>query len=251
MTSYSITEVSRRTGLSSRALRHYESLGLVRADRAANGYRSYDDAAVLRLQRILVLRQLGVGLAETASILNEPGSAVEALRGHADALRAERDRIDRQIAAVERSSIALELGEPLMSADPFDGFDHTQYEEEVTERWGAEAYRKSDDWWRRMSAEEPSNWKAASDQLIADWISAARSGADPEGRVGQALAVRQADWLRGIPGTPSGPDTLPGYLRGLGEMYVADERFAANYGGVEGASFVRDALAAYADALSR
>ncbi|HEY8281923.1 MAG TPA: TipAS antibiotic-recognition domain-containing protein, partial [Leifsonia sp.] len=37
------------------------------------------------------------------------------------------------------------------------------------------------------------------------------------------------------------------YLTGLGDMYVADPRFGANYGGVEGATFVRDALRVYAD----
>ena len=57
------------------------------------------------------------------------------------------------------------------------------------------------------------------------------------------------EWLRGIPGTPSatpGGD-VKGYVTGLGEMYVADPRFAANYGGEPGATFVRDALRVYAE----
>ena len=85
--------------------------------------------------------------------------------------------------------------------------------------------------------------------LVA-WQDAAARGIDPEGQEGQALAARHVDWLRGIPGTPAaapGGD-IAGYVRGLGEMYVADERFAANYGGAAGAAFVRDALAAYAAA---
>lgn len=249
MTSYSITEVSRSTGLSARALRHYESLGLIRAERRGNGYREYDEPALLTLQRILALRELGVGLTETARILNQPTQAAEALRQHAQALRAQRDRIDRQIAALERGSIAIELGEPLMNADPFDGFDHSEHREEVTERWGAEAWERSDLWWREMSEQARAAWKQQTAQLGADWQAAATSGADPRGDTAQALAARHADWLRSIPGTPSGPEQLPGYLRGLGEMYMADPRFAKNYGGVEGAAFVRDALAAYADRL--
>ncbi len=57
-------------------------------------------------------------------------------------------------------------------------------------------------------------------------------------------------WLTGIPGTPAAdPDgDVKGYVTGLAEMYVADPRFAANYGGEEGAGFVRDALRAYAEA---
>ncbi len=249
MTSYRITEVSRATGLSSRALRHYESLGLIRSRRASNGYREFDEDALVTLQRILALRELGVGLARTAEILSSQTDAQAALAEHAAALWAERERISRQIDALERGAIALQLGEPLMSADPFDGFDHAVYEEEVTERWGADAYRRGDQWWRGMSEQQRAEWQASVAQLGADWIAAAGAQEDPAGPVAQALATRHADWLRSIPGTPSGPAELPAYLRGLGEMYVADERFAANYGGVAGATFVRDALAVYADNL--
>ena len=84
------------------------------------------------------------------------------------------------------------------------------------------------------------------------WQDAAARGADPQGQEAQALAARHVDWLRGIPGTPAAgvasDGDIAGYVRGLGEMYVADERFAANYGGAAGAAFVRDALAAYAAA---
>jgi hypothetical protein len=52
-------------------------------------------------------------------------------------------------------------------------------------------------------------------------------------------------WLAGIPGTPGAAKP---YVIGLGDMYVADPRFAANYGGEAGAAFVRDALRVYADA---
>ncbi|QTX05791.1 TipAS antibiotic-recognition domain-containing protein [Agromyces archimandritae] len=89
-------------------------------------------------------------------------------------------------------------------------------------------------------------------RLNADWIAAAESGADPASAEAQALAARHVDWLTGIPGTPAsapGAD-LTGYVLGLADMYVADPRFAANYGGQVGAEFVRDALRAYAAAGS-
>lgn len=74
------------------------------------------------------------------------------------------------------------------------------------------------------------------------------SGADPLGEEAQALARRQAEWLSAIPGTPrEGTGPSKEYFLGLAEMYVADERFARNYGGVEGAAFVRDAMRAYAE----
>ncbi|MFM6974493.1 MAG: MerR family transcriptional regulator [Agromyces sp.] len=249
MSTLSITEVTRITGVSSRTLRHYEAIGLLPSIRAANDYRMYDEAALVRLQRILVLRELGVSLARIASVLDAEREPAEALREHAHELRAHRARLTRQIAAVERAATALENGESIMDAEPFDGFDHRQYREEVTEKWGADAYASGDRWWRGMSESDRGAWKERSDDLLADWRAVAESGVDPTGAIGQALAARQADWLRAIPGTPSGPSELPAYLRGLGEMYVADERFSANYGGQTGAEFVRAALAAFADSL--
>ena len=64
----------------------------------------------------------------------------------------------------------------------------------------------------------------------------------------RSRSVTSTGWptSRARPGaTPAVPTRA--YLTGLGDMYVADPRFGANYGGVEGATFVRDALRVYAD----
>lgn len=137
-----------------------------------------------------------------------------------------------------------------MAEQMFDGFDHTQYREEVEERWGADAYAAGDRWWRSMSAAEQAEWKERVARLGRDWIAAHERGIDPAGEEAQALAQRHFEWLRGIPGTPGGGAAGPTkeYFLGLAEMYVADERFAANYGGEAGAAFVRDALRVYAEA---
>lgn len=125
-------------------------------------------------------------------------------------------------------------------------FDHTALRDEVQQRWGADAFATSDAWWRGMSEDERRAWQDASATLQHDWIAAAQAGEDPRGDIAQALAARHVAWLRGIPGTPAhGHGDIAGYVIGLAEMYVADERFAANYGGVEGAGFVRDALTAH------
>lgn len=134
-----------------------------------------------------------------------------------------------------------------MSQNMFEGFDHTQHREEVEERWGADAYRAGDQWWRGLGEAERQDWQGRTSRLAAEWGAAAERGEDPESDAAQELARRHVEWLRGVPGTPAsrpGGD-LAGYVSGLAEMYVADERFAANYGGQQGATFVRDALLAY------
>jgi hypothetical protein len=110
-----------------------------------------------------------------------------------------------------------------------------------------------------MSTDEKAAWKQRSQRLGEDWIAAARAGIAPDSAEAQDIARRHVEWLTGIPGTPasdargagdgtgdSGKGDVKAYVTGLGEMYVADPRFAKNYGGEEGAGFVRDALRVYA-----
>ncbi|RZU63910.1 DNA-binding transcriptional MerR regulator [Microterricola gilva] len=233
-----------------REARRNDETGLLRPSSVgSNGYRHYDEAALVRLQRILLLRQLGLGLPAIAEVLANERDEKQALHGHLDWLRQEQDRLARQIASVELTINTLEGGEQLMAENMFDGFDHTQYKEEVEQRWGADAYAKSDTWWRSMSAEEKAGWQQRQQQLAADWSAAATSGIAADSAEAQALARRHVEWLSGIPGTPGGGSSGPpkAYLLGLAEMYVADERFGANYGGQAGAEFVRDALTAFAE----
>lgn len=282
---YPIQEVARAAGTTSRTLRHYDDVGLVKPSRVGRGgYRYYDDRALVRLQRTLLLRELGLGLDAIAQVLaaqdaqaatSEGAAAAEIgiLTAHLELLRRERGRVETQIGAVERTIAALahthDEGEDLMSENIFDGFDHTQHRDEVIERWGADAYANSDRWWRGLGERGQAEWKERAHRLGLDWIEAAERGEDPGSPAAQEIARRHVEWLRGIPGTPAHREThrvsvpgfvrsqplpahelggdLAGYVLGLADMYVADERFAANYGGVEGATFVRDALRLYVE----
>jgi DNA-binding transcriptional MerR regulator len=225
---WSIQELAKLAGTTSRALRHYDEVGLLPPSSiGANGYRYYDEAALVRLQRILLLRELGLGLPQIAEVLDRQKSERLALEAHLAWLRQEQERLARQIQSVTTTIDALKGVTQLMAEKMFDGFDHTRYKDEVEERWGKDAYQKGDAWWRGLSDAEKRAWKQRTAQLSADWAAAAQSGAAPDSPEAQA------------------------YLIGLGEMYVADPRFAANYatdGSDKGAVFVRDALRIYAEA---
>ncbi|MET3810180.1 TipAS antibiotic-recognition domain-containing protein [Arthrobacter sp. UYEF3] len=247
---WSVQQLAKIAGTTSRTLRHYDAVGLLKPSRTGeNGYRYYDQGALLRLQRILLLRDLGLGLPAVADVLAHQPQAETALAGHLGWLRQEQDRLARQIASVQRTIEAVKEGRDIMADEMFDGFDHTRYRDEVEQRWGQDAYAQGDSWWRGMKAAEKDAWKQRSRQLGGDWAAAAEAGVAPDSPEAQDLARRQVEWLTGIPGTPAAAGAagnLLGYLVGLGEMYVADPRFAANYGGAVGAAFVRDALLAYA-----
>ena len=252
---WSIQEIARLAGTTSRTLRHYDDIGLLPPTRIApNGYRHYDETALVRLQRILLLRELGLRLAQIADVLDRQQAEESALETHLALLREEQNRLTRQIASVETTIAALRGGEEIMAENMFDGFDHTRYKEEVEQRWGTKAYADSDRWWRGLTDAERADWQRLVSDLGREWVAAAERGIDPASDDAQQLARRHVEWLTGVPGTPA---SVPGgdvraYVLGLGEMYVADPRFGATYatsaGGTQGAEFVRDALRVYADA---
>ncbi|MBH0023062.1 MerR family transcriptional regulator [Salinibacterium sp. SWN248] len=245
----SINDVARITGTTSRTLRHYDDTGLLKPSRVGtNGYRYYDADALARLQRILLLRELGLGLPAIAEILAGQRDDTAALREHVRLLESEKQRIDRLIASVSTTIHKLTEGEPLMAEEMFDGFDHTAHKDEVEQRWGSDSYAASDNWWKGMGAADRAAFVATQKQLAADWAATAERGDDPAGAAAQALAQRQFDGLVGIPGTPSEGKLGPPreYYLGLADMYVADPRFARNYGGQAGAEFVRAAMVAFA-----
>jgi MerR family transcriptional regulator, thiopeptide resistance regulator len=241
---WSIQDIARSAGTTSRTLRHYEQLGLLEPSRrAANGYRYYGQNALLRLQRILLLRDLGLGLPAIAEILEGQHDTATALRTHLDLLEAERKRIGRQIESVKKTLRKTVEGERIMPAEAFDGFDHTRYEEEVTRRWGREAYERGDRWWRSLSAEDKAAFQRQQQEIAADYGRAQLAGLVPDSEQVQAITARHVEWLS-ITTTPTRE-----YLIGLGEMYVNDPRFTANYDqhGAGTAILVRDAMKVYAN----
>lgn len=250
---WSIQEIAKIAGTTSRTLRHYDDIGLLKPSRTGhNGYRYYSQSALVQLQRILLLRQLGLGLPVIAQVLDREQEAAVALNGHLGWLEQEQGRLARQIASVRRTIKAVEGGENLMAEEILDGFDHTRYKDEVEERWGKDAYAKGDAWWRGMGPDEKLAWKQRAQKLGSDWIAAAEAGISPDSATAQELAKRHVEWLKDIPGTPAAANGSNGvaikeYVTGLGDMYVADPRFGANYGGTAGAIFVRDSLRTYAE----
>ena len=96
-----IGEVARRSGVSSRMLRHYESLGLVRpSGRTGSGYREYSGEDIRRIFHIESLRSLGLSLREIGRALDDPGFTASALVG--DLVRQTRERIAAETELLTR-----------------------------------------------------------------------------------------------------------------------------------------------------
>ncbi|MFH8883151.1 MerR family transcriptional regulator [Streptomyces californicus] len=96
-----IGEVARRSGVSARMLRHYESLGLVRpSGRTGSGYRAYAGEDIRRIFHIESLRAMGLSLREIGRALDDPGFAPSALVD--DLIRRTRERIAAETELLTR-----------------------------------------------------------------------------------------------------------------------------------------------------
>ncbi|QRP46164.1 MerR family transcriptional regulator [Amycolatopsis sp. FDAARGOS 1241] len=242
---WSIQDIARAAGTTSRTLRHYDAIGLLPPSRVgSNGYRYYDSDALVRLQLILLLRSLGLALPAIASVLDGSRDNVAALSEHLALLEQERDRIGRQIDSVRTTLKKLEGGEPLVAEEVFDGFDHTAYAEEVTSRWGASAYQHGDRWWRSLSASEKQAHQSEQASIAAAFGAARAAGLAADSALVQAIVARLHAWLR-----PAVKTVSRGYFVGLGRLYVDDPRYGG-YDSAHGdgtAEFIRDAMKSYAE----
>lgn len=251
MVEWGVAELARRAGITTRTLRHYDQIGLLAPSRVtAAGVRHYDADAVARLQRILLLRDVGMPLAQIADLLEHVDEVEEvaALEEHITVLESQRAALEVRIKAVRHLLEARRNG---WDPDPdvlLEGFND-RYEAEVVRRWGRDAYEAGNRWWHGKTLSQQQAWKHESEQLVADWLKAFRSGATPGSAPAREMVRRHIEWLSRIPGTPThAGDHAPALemITGLAHMYVTDPGLRHAFGGEEGSRFVRDALLAHA-----
>lgn len=236
---YGISELARSAGISSRTLRHYHSLGLLFPARTApNGYRFYGGDELVRLQRILLLRELGLGLEAIAEILDGQQDTTQALRVHLRWLEAERRRLTNMSRSVAATISALEQGETMEAKDMYSGFEAIHYEAEARSRWGNAAIDESIIR-RKNLGDEGIGALMAEHEGIADDLAQCREALLPVDSPGtQKVVGRHHAWVS-LSWTPG----REAYI-GLGDMYVADARFRAAYDAPAGRP-ARAGLAAY------
>lgn len=229
-----VNEVSRLTGISVRALHHYDAIGLLPPTRVTEaGYRLYDDEALRRLQAILLFRELQFPLKEIKAILASPSfDPTDALDAQIRLLEMQRDRLNGII------SLARKIRKEGVVTIDFHAFDKTeidQYAAEAKTRWGdTPAYAE-------FAARPAKNTQQAAEQLmnILAGIGAMKQQSPDSPAVQQQIAALQQHI------SASFYTCTHEILSGLGEMYVADDRFRQNIdkaGGEGTAAFVRDAI---------
>jgi MerR family transcriptional regulator, thiopeptide resistance regulator len=243
-----VGQVSEMTGVTVRTLHHYDEIGLLAPrGRSEAGYRLYAYEDLARLQEILVWRALGFSLSEIQAMLDDPAhDRIGALRRQRELIERESERLGALRQAIDDAIDAEEKGTTMPENAMFDGFDPSEYEDEVRERWGhTEAYREST---RRAASYGEAEWQAIRtewDAIVAELAAAQAAGEPPDSERARTAAERHrrhiTHWFYDCP---------PAMHRGLGKMSADDPRFASNYDKVAPglAEYVREAFAANAEA---
>ena len=236
-----VHEVSQRTGVSIRALHHYDEIGLLRPTRVTEaGYRLYDDTALERLQQILFFRELQFPLKEIAAILDSPDfDRAAALDQQIRLLELRKEHLENLIAFAEkcRNSEVKEL-----SFEAFDTEKINAYAEEAKKKWGhTDAYAE---YRRKAGGRGTEQEKEIADGLmkvIAGFQALKQEPADAPAVREQVARLQEYITEHYYPCTEE-------ILRGLGQAYTADSRMKENIdraGGEGTAAAASRAIEAY------
>lgn len=227
-----IQELARLSGVTSRTLRYYDEIGLLKPARIAySGYRFYGQAEVDLLQQILLYRELGFSLGQIRSLLYEQRFDRETAFGeHLRSLKERRQRLDRLIESVTRSLSTLKGETEMDNQDRFTPFFSKMIEEneerygmEIRSRYGDEIIDEANAKLTATTEEEFTNLEELR-EAYQEALRAALAQGDPTGSLAQRACDLHRKWLTGYY-----PDYTKEYHRGLAELYVSDERFKANY----------------------
>ncbi|MFD7514715.1 MerR family transcriptional regulator [Streptomyces niveus] len=248
--SYSVGQVAVFAGITVRTLHHYDEIALLSpSGRNHAGHRRYDDADLDRLQRILFYRELGFPLDEVAALLDDPDvDPQEHLRRQHELLSARIAELQKMAEAVEHAMEAKKMGINLSPEEKFEVFggkDPERYGEEAEQRWGGTpGYEETQ---RRVARYTKDDWKRMQDE-VADWgaryDALMEAGEPPTGERAVAMAEEHRRHI-----TKWFYDCTPEIHRGLGDLYVSDERFREFYDSMRPglAEHVRAAIHANAD----
>ncbi len=236
------------SGVTARTLRHYDDIGLLKpAFVGTNGYRYYEEQQLLRLQQILVLRELGLSLTEIAESLDSEPDTLAALKRQHIRLLGQRNRLARMADTVVCTIAKIE-GKPAMAVkinrpeNLFEGFDHTQYDDEARQRWPLE-FEHSQRTASALTAEDVERGQketTAAMIRLAEFMAAGTPVNDP------AVQAEIHAHYQGVCRFWT-PNSCA--YKGLGQLYVDDARFRANYDKIAAglADYQRDAMVVYAD----
>ena len=192
MQRYTAKAFSALSGVTVRALHHYDRLGLLRPKRTHNGYRDYGEQDLVRLEQIVALKFVGMPLRRIKALLDRDGQGLAgALRMQRSVLEARRGLLDQAIQAIRQAETAVASGQ-LPDAAILTKIIEVMEMQNDTE-WTMKYYNDAA---QAKIAERRQLWSPELQERVSrQWLELIRDvetalGEDPAGEKGQALAAR-------------------------------------------------------------
>jgi DNA-binding transcriptional MerR regulator len=225
---YTVKQVSTLAGVSVRTLHYYDEIGLLKPSRiAANGYRYYDDNALLRLQQVLFYREIGLELIQISEILNRPDfDLVKALDSHRAALEDKITRLHSLIDTVDSTINYLTGGEAMSKKrlfEPFSDEKQKEYERSARLQYGPKLVNESIQRWNGYSQAEKDRIMNEGSQIYIELAAAVEAGIPAHSAEIRAIVQRWHHHIRHF------YEPTLDILRGLGEAYKSNPDFSANF----------------------
>ena len=254
MSVFTVSEVARLSGVSVRALHHYDEIGLLRPGHVGeNGYRYYGPDELLRLQQILFHRELGFPLEEIRQALDAPGfDRVAALKAHRARLMAEARRYRALVKTLDDTLAALEGDRQVDEKAMYRGFDpekQAEYEAWLVETYGGSMQAHMDEARQKTKGWTQADFDKAQAEVEA--IEADMAQAMADGLPANSEAVRAGmRRLHGWVGRSwNRPPTREAFT-GLGRLYQDHPDFRARYDGRAAGltDYMAEAMRAFSEA---
>jgi len=241
---FSVCELARLAGVSTRTLHFYDQNGLLQPEgREGNGYRYYSHASLLRLQQILFLRELRFSLQQIKMILEQPDfDLVRTLEVHETRLESEIERLNTLIATVKKTIQNIKGEFPMEPKEYFKGIaeeKQKEYQEFIKERYDPALVKESN---RRYSLLSEAERQALLDdgnritQMIVQSIPFGAASAE---------AQKATDmWYQHI--NRFYPCSLE-MFKGLAQLYLEHPDFKSNYRAIHSSlpEFLTEAMEIY------
>jgi DNA-binding transcriptional MerR regulator len=233
MSMHTVKQLARLSGVSVRTLHYYDQIGLLRpAQVGANGYRYYGRGEQLRLQQILLHRELGLPLDAIATLLDDSDRGrIDRLRQHRQQLMQRTERYRELIATVDRTIAELEGGPKVDTRHLYSGFSpakQAEYEAQLVERFG-EPMRESIETSRRNFGKLGADEIAARMKELAEVEAALAEHCRKQTPAGDpaliAMLARHRNWVSSMWSKPCPASRYAG----LADLYESHPDFRTRY----------------------
>ncbi|MBU1093481.1 MAG: MerR family transcriptional regulator [Firmicutes bacterium] len=230
---YLINEFAKLASISTRTLRYYDQIGLLKPNIVSpGGYRYYGSVEVNRLQQILFFKAMDIPLKKIKEILDQPEfDHLEKLKEHLEKMQQRKKQLNSMISTLNQTIDSIERKQEITDKEKFAGFkknllkeNDDLYKDEVEQKWSKKAYDQSRKAFESMSEFEYQHFKELGEKILSNLKKAFDAHLDYQSEAMQNVAKLHQEWIQAAWGRY---DADAHYQ--LVEMYVADDRFKAYY----------------------